>query len=127
MIIEPRWANDILSLLCVSVCRTAVGVIAPVTAMILAICRRTEWAALWDALSGCYWWRGGHGYGVIRLVCVGPLSSTPVLSGLSIKGARWLGALHLTPHQWLVYFCHAAGFSSWELFGGSDCIWLAVF
>ena len=23
--------------------------------------------------------------------------------------------------------CHAAVFSSWELFGGSDCIWLAVF
>ena len=34
---EPRWANDIIYLLCVSVCGTPVGVIAPVSAEILVI------------------------------------------------------------------------------------------
>ena len=98
-IIKPRWANDILSLMCVSVCGTAVSVIEPVTAQILVIgpsdrvggsVGRSEWLLLVSR---------GHGYGVIRLVHSGPLSSAPVLSGSGIKGVRWSRALHLTPHQ----------------------------
>ena len=89
---------------------------------------------LWDALSGCYWCRGGRGCGVIRLAR-GPPSSAPVQSGSGIKVARWAGALHLMPRQSLLVYapvcpptvCCAAGFSSWVLFGGSDYIWLAVF
>ena len=45
MVIEPLWANDIISLLCVSVCRTHVGVIAPVAAEILV-------SALSDRVGG---------------------------------------------------------------------------
>ena len=98
-IIEPRWANDILSLLCVSVCGTAVGVIAPVRAVILVIglsdrvggsVGRSEWLLL--VLRGAWPW-------CCQISACGPLSSAPVLSGSGTKGVCWPGALQLTPHQ----------------------------
>ena len=135
-VIEPRWANDIISLLCVSVCRTPVGVIAPVAAEILVnglsdqvggSVGRSEWLLLVSRWAWLWCRRGGRGH--CHLPCA-------VRIGYKRRALAESSSIDAAPVTWSLLFCapvcrlaicHAVGFSSWELFGGSDCIWLAVF
>ena len=45
----------------------------------------------------------------------------------SIDAAPVTGSILFYASVCRLAICRAAGFSSWDLFGGSDCIWLAVF
>ena len=137
-IIEPRWANDILSLLCVSVCGTAVGVIAHVTAEILVISLsdrvggsvgRSEWLLLvsWGAWLWCRQ-ISARGVAVICSCAVRiGYKRRALAESSSIDVAPVTGSLLFYAPVCCLAVCRAAGFSSWELFGGSDSIWLAVF
>ena len=90
--------------------------------------------ALWDVLVGCCWCRGGRGYGVIRL---GAAVVCPCEVGIGYKSHALTGSssFHAAPVTGSLLFyapvcrlavCSAAGLFSWVLFGGSDCIRLAM-
>ena len=131
-VIGPSWANDILSLLCVSVHGTPVGVIAPVAAEILVIGLSDRVGGSMGC-SGCYWCRGGRGCGVVRLAVNCPCAVRIGYKRRALVGSSSFDAVPVTGS--LLFYapvcrlavCRVAGFSSWELFGGSDCIWHAVF
>ena len=137
-VIEPRWANDILSLQWVRVRGTPVGAITLVKAEILVIgpsdrvggsMGRSGWLLL--VSRGAWLWChqiGTRGAAVVCACTVGIRYKSHALTGSSsFQAAPVTGSLHFYAPVCRLTVCCAAGFSSWVLFGGSDCIRLAVF
>ena len=132
------WADDILSLQSVSVCGTPVGVIAPVEYEILVIGLSDRV----DGPMGCYeWlllmsqcaWLWCHQINTRGAVVICPCVVGIEYKSRALTGSSSLDAVPVT--ESLLFYapvcclaiCCAAGFSSWVLLGGCDCIWLAVF
>ena len=136
--IEPRWANDVLSLQCVRVRRTPVGVIAPVKAEILVMGPSDRMGGSMERSGrlllvsrGAWLWChqiDTRGAAVICLCAVGIGYKSRALAGSSsFHAAPVTGSLLFYVPVCRLAVCCAAGFSLWVLFGGSDCIRLAVF
>ena len=125
-VIMPSLANDIISLQCVHVRGTPVGVIASVEAeiQVIGISDRvggamgcSDWLLL--VLRWAWLWCHQIGTRGVAVAC-------PCEVGIGYKNRALTGSLlFYAPVCWLTVCC-AAGFSSWVLFGGSNCIWLAV-
>ena len=114
-VIGHRWADDILSLQCVSVCGTPVGVIAPVGAAILVIglldrvggsMRRSEWLLLMS------WWAWLWFHQISAIV----YKSHALAGSSSLDAAPVTGSLIFYAPVCRLAVCCAAGFSVFRLF-----------
>ena len=137
-VIVPRWVINVQRLQCVGVRGTTVGVVAPVgvtikvtglSGLVGGSMGRSEWLSLmsWWAWLWCHQ-ISARG---ITVVCPGGFGigykARAIEGSSSIDTAPVTGSLlFIAPVCRLAVHC-AAGFSLCVLFGGCDCIWLAVF
>ena len=132
----PSGGDDIRFLLCACGRGTSVGVIAPGMLQILVI-------GLLDCVGGplgcsdwlgrlSWWaWLAGRRMSVrgVAVVCPGVVRIEYIGQALggssSLDAAPVTGSLLFYAPVCCLAVCCAAEFSSWVLFGGIDCIWLA--